>query len=58
MTVQLGIALFQQNIGGLLSVPLAVLLLQHFVIAREEAHLIATFRVEYRAYMKRVRRWL
>ena len=55
--VQLGIALYQQSIGGLLSVPLAVILLGRFVIAREEAHLTATFGDAYRAYMKRVRRW-
>ena len=56
--VQLGVALYYQSIGGLLSVPLSIILLQHFVIAREEAHLVATFQDEYRAYMRRVRRWI
>ena len=56
--VQLGIALCLQNIGGLLSVPLAVLLIDRFVIAREEPHLLATFGDEYRAYCNRARRWI
>jgi len=56
--VQLGVALFVQSIGALLSVPLAVLLIDRFVIAREEPHLLATFGEQYRAYRNRVRRWL
>ena len=56
--VQLGIALFALNIGALASVPLAVLLVNRFVIAREEPHLVATFGEEYRAYCARVRRWI
>lgn len=56
--VQLGIALFLQSIGGVLSVPLAVLLVDRFVIAREERHLQATFGEAYHAYRARVRRWL
>ena len=56
--VQLGIALFAQSIGGLVSVPLAILLIDRFVIAREEPHLVATFGEEYRAYCARVRRWI
>ena len=55
---QLGIALFAQSIGGLASVPLAILLVDQFVIAREEPHLAATFGDQYRAYCKRVRRWI
>ena len=58
VTVQLGIALFAQSIGALLSVPLAILLIDRFVIAREEPYLLATFGEQYRAYCKRVRRWL
>lgn len=56
--VQLGVALFQQNTGALLSVPLAIFLLDRFVIAREERHLRATFGADYAAYTKRVRRWI
>tara|TARA_B000000460_G_scaffold218031_1_gene168324 strand:- start:437 stop:907 length:471 start_codon:yes stop_codon:yes gene_type:complete len=56
--VQLGIACFAQSIGGLLSVPLAILLVDRFVIAREERHLRVTFGEEYRAYCRRVRRWI
>lgn len=56
--VQLGVALFEQNVGALLSVPLAILLIDRFVIAREERHLIATFGDAYRAYCGRVRRWI
>lgn len=58
VTVQLGVALFAQSIGGLLSVPLAIVLVDRFVIAREERHLVATFGEAYRAYCKRVRRWI
>ena len=56
--VQLGIALFCQSIGGVLSVPLAIALVDRFVIAREEPHLRATFGRDYENYCKRVRRWL
>ena len=56
--VQLGIACAALSIGGLLSVPVAMLLVDRFVIAREERHLRATFGDEYRAYCERVRRWI
>ena len=56
--VQLGIACAALSIGGLLSVPVAMLLVARFVIAREERHLRATFGDEYRAYCERVRRWI
>ena len=56
--VLLGVALFLQSIGGLLSVPLAVLLIGRFVIAREEPYLLATFGRDYESYCNRVRRWL
>ena len=56
--VQLGIALFCQSIGGVLSVPLAIALVDRFVIAREEPHLRTTFGRDYENYSKRVRRWL
>ncbi|MBD59127.1 MAG: isoprenylcysteine carboxyl methyltransferase [Citromicrobium sp.] len=56
--VQLGIALFALNTGALVSVPLAILLVDRFVIAREERHLTATFGSAYRDYCDRVRRWL
>jgi len=56
--VQLGIALLCQSIGGVLSVPLAIALVDRFVIAREEPHLRATFGRDYENYSKRVRRWL
>lgn len=56
--VQLGMALFAQNIGGLLSVPLAVALIDRFVIAREERHLQRVFGADYDRFRKRVRRWI
>ena len=56
--VQLGVALFQQSIGALVSVPLAILLIDRFVIAREEPHLRATFGDAYTAYCDRMRRWI
>ena len=56
--VQLGVALFQGSIGALVSVPLAILLVSRFVIAKEERHLLATFGSEYEAYRGRVRRWI
>ncbi len=58
VAIQLGIALFLQSIGGLASVALAIVLVDRFVIAREERHLRAFFGEQYFAYCQRVRRWL
>ena len=43
---------------SLLLLPLAILVLQKFVIAREEAYLTRRFGDEYLAYQRRVRRWV
>jgi protein-S-isoprenylcysteine O-methyltransferase Ste14 len=43
---------------SLLLLPVAILVLQKFVIAREEAYLSRRFGDEYVAYKRRVRRWV
>lgn len=43
---------------SLLLLPLAIFVLQRFVISREEAYLTRRFGDEYRAYQERVRRWI
>ncbi len=53
-----GFALAYGNIGGLIGTILSILLVDRLVIAREEPHLRETFGAEYKAYCKRVRRWL
>jgi protein-S-isoprenylcysteine O-methyltransferase Ste14 len=53
----LGLALLLGSIGALLSLPLAVLAIGHFVIPAEEAYLAATLGEVYRDYCARVRRW-
>lgn len=54
----LGIALAYGSIGGLLGTMVSILLVDRFVIAREERHLETVFGDEYEAYRKRVRRWI
>lgn len=44
--------------GVLLALPLVVLIVDRFVIAREEVYLTDLFGETYRAYRNRVRRWL
>ncbi len=54
----LGLTLLVNSVWPLLLLPGLIALLQTRVIAREEAYLERTFGEEYRAYKRRVRRWL
>lgn len=54
----LGIALAFDSLGVLLTVPVAVLLVDRLVITREERHLQARFGATYEDYCRNVRRWL
>lgn len=53
-----GIALFFESIAGFLLIAGVVILIDRFVIAREEAYLQRRFGAEYDAYRRRARRWL
>lgn len=56
--IYLGLALGFESIAALLLLPVALVLIQTQVIAREERYLEARFGDGYRAYKARVRRWL
>ncbi|AKM11711.1 isoprenylcysteine carboxyl methyltransferase [Croceicoccus naphthovorans] len=53
-----GIAVAANCLGGLLTLPLAILAVRVFVIGAEEAHLSARFGQSYSEYRDRVRRWI
>jgi protein-S-isoprenylcysteine O-methyltransferase Ste14 len=53
-----GLALLLGVIWSLAFLPAVLLMVDRFVIAREERYLEAKFGEEYRAYKGRVRRWL
>ena len=53
-----GIALFRGNSWTLLLLPLLVLVVQAYVIRREEHYLQQAFGTQYLSYKHRVRRWL
>lgn len=54
----LGISLWANVAWPLFFLPLVLIVMQRSVIAREEAYLEVLFGDEYRAYRRRVRRWL
>jgi protein-S-isoprenylcysteine O-methyltransferase Ste14 len=54
----LGVAALFNLAWAILVLPVVVLGLRHFVIAREEAYLQREFGREYDDYRRRVRRWL
>jgi protein-S-isoprenylcysteine O-methyltransferase Ste14 len=56
--IYLGLALGLASIAALALLPVALLLVQSQVIAREERYLEAKFGEEYRRYKASVRRWL
>jgi len=53
-----GIAFVSDALWLLAPLAVAVLVVDHGVIAREERHLVATFGDEYRRYRATVRRWV
>jgi protein-S-isoprenylcysteine O-methyltransferase Ste14 len=57
-TLHLGSALYDNALFLGVGVPMGMLLMQRFVIAREERYLAQRFGAEYEAYRARVRRWL
>jgi protein-S-isoprenylcysteine O-methyltransferase Ste14 len=54
----LGLALLMNAAWPLVLLPVAIMLVERWVIAREEAYLERQFGDAYRAYKARVRRWL
>jgi protein-S-isoprenylcysteine O-methyltransferase Ste14 len=56
--VHLGAALAANALGPLLLFPVAVVLVREGVVRREERYLAGKFAGAYRAYCRRVRRWL
>jgi len=54
----LGISLMLNNLWALLFMPLAVAVIDWFVIRREERYLAGKFGEPYREYCSRVRRWI
>lgn len=56
--LMLALALGLRSVGVLAMVPLVVLIIDRFVIAREERYLDTLFGSDYADYRARVRRWL
>lgn len=54
----LGLTLLVNSLWPLALFPAVIVLMQRYVIAREEAYLERAFGDEYRAYKARVRRWI
>lgn len=54
----LGLALALDSLGALLAWPVAIVLIDRLVIAREERHLAARFGPAFEEYRTRVRRWI
>jgi len=58
VAIYLGASVLANTIWPLVLLPLAIAALHRLVIQREEAYMHRTFREEYRAYCRRVHRWL
>jgi protein-S-isoprenylcysteine O-methyltransferase Ste14 len=56
--IYLGVALWVNTAWSLLLLPIALTVMNQMVIPREEAYLERRFGDDYRAYRRRVRRWL
>ena len=53
-----GLAVAANSLGGLITLPLSIIVIRTQVIAREEAYLAAKFGESYRDYCRHVRRWI
>ncbi|PWT70518.1 MAG: isoprenylcysteine carboxylmethyltransferase family protein [Bacteroidetes bacterium] len=53
-----GIAITKGNWWSLILIPLLIVIVQYFIIKREEAYLEREFGDDYSDYKKRVRRWI
>ena len=58
VALYIGLMLLVNSWWPLIFLPIVVMVLQRFVIAREERYLRAAFPAEYEAYARTVRRWL
>ena len=58
MILYIGLACFSGNCWTFLLIPLIFMIVQKYVIAREENYLERTFKDEYKNYKMRVRRWI
>jgi len=56
--IYVGLSLFADSILALAWLPLALIIMYNGVIRREERYLESKFGQEYRAYKRRVRRWI
>jgi protein-S-isoprenylcysteine O-methyltransferase Ste14 len=56
--IQLGFGLWWPSVAVLVLVPVAVILIDRFVIAKEEHYLRSTFGEAYDGYCQKVRRWI
>ena len=56
--IMLGIGIWRDSAGVLILLPVAVLVIDRWVILPEEAYLVRKFGKPYSDYQKRVRRWL
>lgn len=53
-----GIAIFKGNLWTFILAPIVVMIIQSYVIKKEEQYLMRAFGVVYLNYMKKVRRWI
>lgn len=58
VAIYLGASVLANTLWPMVLLPLAIAALHWLVIQREEAYMHRTFRDEYRAYCRRVHRWL
>lgn len=58
MILYLGLACFSKNCWTLIFLPLLIIIIQNYVISREEQYLERTFKDEYTRYRLKVRRWI
>jgi len=54
----LGIAMLFESLAGIILVGVALVVIDRYVVAREEAYLARRFGAEYDAYRAKVRKWL